>query len=425
MARLPFLWAYLRVLRGYRRDDAAHFAVLARVIERESPGCCVGLGACASSGNALSIRKPSGLSGSTARPCVRFPKSPALWPRRRYGRCCTTPLGPEEFNLGGRTVRLEVGLCCAWLDRLVRSCAAGPGVRRNSASACYSISNGITSPRRGCWPLAMAAKSLRTESFLLSEFLESMPLVEALRAPDEDDRRLLLGRLEDALDQLHEAGCEADHRVHVYGMRTATSSSPSIRIAWPIANISIANEKKLIENGSFGRFMFVAGSIRQRSSICTCRRWNLRARAVDDPVEFAVVRRTWSPSLWRRFAGFRKLRQAADWEAFASADWADRIMDEEVTDRFHAKQGRSIGRWTLRDQAGRTLVVYLSAMIHCLDRVAGGDAVPRSSLVARPARMEQPGLGRFIWLARAVRSSPRASYLAPTARCKASSPSRN
>jgi len=66
------------------------------------------------------------------------------------------------------------------------------------------------------------------------------------------------------------------------------------------------------------------------------------------------------PSLWQRLRrGFRKLRQSADWEAFVGPDWPDRIMSEEVTDRFHAKQGRSIGRWTLTDADGRTLVVYL------------------------------------------------------------------
>lgn len=66
------------------------------------------------------------------------------------------------------------------------------------------------------------------------------------------------------------------------------------------------------------------------------------------------------PSLWGRLArGFRRLFAASDWDAFAGADWPDRIMHEEVTDRFHAKQGRSIGRWTLTADDGRKLVVYL------------------------------------------------------------------
>jgi hypothetical protein len=66
------------------------------------------------------------------------------------------------------------------------------------------------------------------------------------------------------------------------------------------------------------------------------------------------------PSLWRRLLrGFRKLRQDADWESFAGIDWPAWIMSEVVSDRFHAKQGRSIGRWTLTAGDGRQLIVYL------------------------------------------------------------------
>lgn len=35
------------------------------------------------------------------------------------------------------------------------------------------------------------------------------------------------------------------------------------------------------------------------------------------------------------------------------------MLSVEVPDRFHAKQGRTIGRWTLADGGGTTLVVYL------------------------------------------------------------------
>ncbi len=64
-------------------------------------------------------------------------------------------------------------------------------------------------------------------------------------------------------------------------------------------------------------------------------------------------------TFWRRlFHGVRRLRQQPQWAEFAGPDWADRIMAEDVTDRFHAKQGRSIARWTLRSK-DRSLVVYL------------------------------------------------------------------
>jgi heptose I phosphotransferase len=66
-----------------------------------------------------------------------------------------------------------------------------------------------------------------------------------------------------------------------------------------------------------------------------------------------------SESLWQRLVrGCRRVRQRADWPAFAGQDWPDRIMTASVTDRFHAKQGRSTGRWILRAD-GRQLGVYL------------------------------------------------------------------
>src|SRR5262245_18524627 len=64
-------------------------------------------------------------------------------------------------------------------------------------------------------------------------------------------------------------------------------------------------------------------------------------------------------TLWLRLFGtVRRLRQRADWADFAGSDWAERILDVAVTDRFHAKQGRCTGRWII-DQNGRRLSVYL------------------------------------------------------------------
>jgi heptose I phosphotransferase len=64
-------------------------------------------------------------------------------------------------------------------------------------------------------------------------------------------------------------------------------------------------------------------------------------------------------SLWQRlFRGVRRLRQRPDWAEFAGPDWADQIMTTAVTDRFHAKQGRSTGRWILQARESR-LAVYL------------------------------------------------------------------
>jgi heptose I phosphotransferase len=64
-------------------------------------------------------------------------------------------------------------------------------------------------------------------------------------------------------------------------------------------------------------------------------------------------------TLWQRwFHGVRHLTAREDWAALAGVDWPLRIMHQAVTDDFHAKQGRSTGRWILED-AGRRSAVYL------------------------------------------------------------------
>jgi heptose I phosphotransferase len=64
-------------------------------------------------------------------------------------------------------------------------------------------------------------------------------------------------------------------------------------------------------------------------------------------------------TLWQRLSrGVRLVRQRADWEGFVGPGWLDTIMSEPVTDHFHAKQGRSTGRWLLHS-GDRQLAVYL------------------------------------------------------------------
>src|SRR5581483_6899664 len=64
-------------------------------------------------------------------------------------------------------------------------------------------------------------------------------------------------------------------------------------------------------------------------------------------------------TLWQRLRrGVRLLEQRCDWSQLVGGDWSDRIMDVAVTDRFHAKQGRSTGRWIVQAN-GRQLSVYL------------------------------------------------------------------
>jgi hypothetical protein len=71
--------------------------------------------------------------------------------------------------------------------------------------------------------------------------------------------------------------------------------------------------------------------------------------AVGDPVS----------SLWRRLRrGTHLFRRASDWDHFAGEGWQERIMTEPVTDRFHQKQGRSIGRRVFETDSGK-LSVFL------------------------------------------------------------------
>lgn len=62
-------------------------------------------------------------------------------------------------------------------------------------------------------------------------------------------------------------------------------------------------------------------------------------------------------SIWLRILqGSKRFRWESTWAAAAPRDWQDRIMTIDVTDRFHAKQGRSTGRWILGPSGPR---VYL------------------------------------------------------------------
>lgn len=93
---------------------------------------------------------------------------------------------------------------------------------------------------------------------------------------------------------------------------------------------------------------------------------------VDTPLELAEAptdsvradaapppRREVAASWWERLThGFRRLCATPDWRDFVGDDWADTIMQTELTDDFHAKQGRSTGRWVLQ-ALGRRLSVYL------------------------------------------------------------------
>lgn len=60
---------------------------------------------------------------------------------------------------------------------------------------------------------------------------------------------------------------------------------------------------------------------------------------------------------WRRLVcGVRRLRARPEWVRAVGPRWADRVMSVAVTDHFHAKQGRSTGRWMVGPAGGRISV---------------------------------------------------------------------
>ena len=61
----------------------------------------------------------------------------------------------------------------------------------------------------------------------------------------------------------------------------------------------------------------------------------------------------------RLVRGRRWVRCAPDWPGFAGPGWEDWVMTDPATDRFHSKQGRSIGRRVFTRPDGATLSVYL------------------------------------------------------------------
>lgn len=58
--------------------------------------------------------------------------------------------------------------------------------------------------------------------------------------------------------------------------------------------------------------------------------------------------------------GYSKFYSTPEWISHYGEDWTSRVMDIPVTDRFHAKQGRSVGRIILQGKEGKPeLAVYL------------------------------------------------------------------
>ena len=147
--------------------------------------------------------------------------------------------------------------------------------------------------------------------------------VRPLRRPHPGRARRDLAAVERALAA---AGCgRADRRRFLAGYRRsapgdATGASPPPR--WP--------------------------GYRTADATPAARRLRNVRVACSRPIRRSAPPRPPLGSFWSRlWRGAARLRQRPDWPRFAGPDWPDRIMDVAVTDRFHAKQGRSTGRWVL------------------------------------------------------------------------------
>jgi heptose I phosphotransferase len=88
-----------------------------------------------------------------------------------------------------------------------------------------------------------------------------------------------------------------------------------------------------------------------------------RPPAAGPPAARPVPPRGGRETLWDRLVrGVCRFRQRSDWTLHAGPGWPGRIMEATITDRYYAKQGRSIARWVLPappGAGGRGLAVYL------------------------------------------------------------------
>jgi heptose I phosphotransferase len=216
---------------------------------------------------------------------------------------------------------------------------AGALLRRLHRASCY------LGPGGALGTLAVQFPAGAAPAVVLGE-------VDAVRVTRRHRPDLARQGVADVRNDLAAAGCgRADWRCFLAGYRTPAPSSatgPARRVTRPDKG-----------GGGMGIRNAQAAAWREEGGR---RRMEVTATP---PAPAAKAPAEGGQSLWRRLAGgVRRLRQRADWAAFAGADWADRIMGVAVTDRFHAKQGRSTGRWVLDlpvppGEPARRLTVYL------------------------------------------------------------------
>ncbi|HTU89646.1 MAG TPA: lipopolysaccharide kinase InaA family protein [Gemmataceae bacterium] len=231
-------------------------------------------------------------------------------------------------------------------------------------------------------------------SFLLTEPLADTCSLEAWLAyrtrrrvgPDKAERRWsVLRQAGELLRRLHEASCYLDFGSAGCGISVRQMGRQSVVVLGNVENVTSLRRRQPRRAAGDLRWM------QQMLLSVDCSRSDLgrfragyhqaegegRKTGESRPVPFppTVSRRPFVQPIeqflpkrdtlfLRLLFGVRHWRQRPDWPRFAGDNWSDRIMDLTVTDRFHAKQGRSTGRWiatgsaSTRDQRQR-LSVYL------------------------------------------------------------------
>ncbi len=223
--------------------------------------------------------------------------------------------------------------------------------------------HGVAAPRllafgqRLLWPW-------RAQSFLLTETpVGLVSLADWLRAASGPARRMALAQAARLLRRLHDAGCSL-----------AAAEGLAVRAVGGTVSVLLANLDG-VRRAREPRSRLAARDLRrlidQNMLICSStERLRFLLDYLGVPWKTAEARRlaramrgtggdAMSETFWQRLVrGVRRVRARPDWPQFAGADWPERIMQVAVTDRFHAKQGRSTGRWVLHAD-GRRLGVYL------------------------------------------------------------------